>query len=179
MQIAHRTPDFGAAYGYDVCVENGKVASVMPVLKSGTTAMPAAARWEHFDHGADIGVRGFGSTPVEAFEQAAMALTAVVTDPGSVRLRQVRRLQCRGPDLESLFYEWLNAVIYEMSIGHILFGRFDVTINEDQLTAALTGETVVPERHQPAVEIKGATYTELRVARESGGRWYAQCVVDV
>jgi len=151
----------------------------MAETKSGTRVTPATARWEHFDHGADIGVRGFGSTPVEAFEQAAMALTAVVSDPGGVWLREVRRLQCKAPDLESLFYEWLNAVIYEMSIGHMLFGRFDVTINDGRLTAALTGETVVPERHEPAVEIKGATYTELRVAREPGGRWYAQCVVDV
>jgi len=36
-------------------------------------------RWEHFPHEADIGVRGFGATPAEAFEQAALALTAAVT----------------------------------------------------------------------------------------------------
>ncbi len=41
--------------------------------------------WEHFPHGADIGVRGFGATREEAFEQAALALTAVVTDPALVR----------------------------------------------------------------------------------------------
>ena len=27
--------------------------------------------WEHFDHGPDIGVRGFGATQAAAFEQAA------------------------------------------------------------------------------------------------------------
>ena len=37
------------------------------------------AGWEHFPHDADIGVRGWGATPAEAFEQAALALTAVVT----------------------------------------------------------------------------------------------------
>lgn len=35
-------------------------------------------RWEHFPHGADIGVRGFGPTMAAAFEQAALAMTAVV-----------------------------------------------------------------------------------------------------
>jgi len=40
--------------------------------------------WEHFDHGADIGVRGYGANPAEAFVQAALALTAVVTDPATV-----------------------------------------------------------------------------------------------
>ena len=36
-------------------------------------------RWEHFPHGSDVGVRGWGSTPAAAFEQAAVALTAAVT----------------------------------------------------------------------------------------------------
>jgi len=34
-------------------------------------------------------------------------------------------------------------------------------------------------RHRPAVEVKGATYTALRVAQEADGAWVAQCVVDV
>ena len=38
------------------------------------------AGWEHFPHDADVGVRGFGATAAEAFEQAALALTAVVTN---------------------------------------------------------------------------------------------------
>ena len=31
--------------------------------------------WEHLEHGADIGVRGFGAS-AESFEQAALALSA-------------------------------------------------------------------------------------------------------
>jgi tRNA nucleotidyltransferase (CCA-adding enzyme) len=34
-------------------------------------------------------------------------------------------------------------------------------------------------RHEPAVEVKGATYTDLFVGQNSGGAWVAQCVVDV
>ena len=41
---------------------------------------PRTTRWEHYEHGADIGVRGFGGTKAEAFEQAGLALTAVVCD---------------------------------------------------------------------------------------------------
>jgi SHS2 domain-containing protein len=138
-----------------------------------------SARWEHFDHGADIGVRGIGRTAAEAFEQVALALTAVVTNPAGVQLREVKRLQCEGPDLDGLLYEWLNAVIYEMSVEKLLFGHFDVTIDGGHLTAALSGESVDAGRHQPAVEIKGATYTELRVECQPDGRWCAQCIVDV
>jgi SHS2 domain-containing protein len=40
------------------------------------------------------------------------------------------------------------------------------------------GEPVEVERHAPAVEPKGATFTELKVSKEGGG-WIAQCVIDV
>lgn len=40
--------------------------------------------WEHFPHDADIGVRGVGTSKEEAFEQAALALTAVITNPENV-----------------------------------------------------------------------------------------------
>ncbi|TNF91131.1 MAG: archease, partial [Gammaproteobacteria bacterium] len=30
-----------------------------------------------------------------------------------------------------------------------------------------------------AVEIKGATFTELKVYRAENGEWVAQCVIDV
>lgn len=35
--------------------------------------------WEHFDHKADIGIRGVGTTLASAFEQAALAMSAVIT----------------------------------------------------------------------------------------------------
>ena len=59
-------------------------------------------RWEHFEHGADIGVRGFGASVAEAFEQAALALTAVVTDLTSVRPLERVEVHCEAPDNELL-----------------------------------------------------------------------------
>jgi len=35
-----------------------------------------AGHWEHFPHEADVGIRGFGATLAEAFEQAALAMSA-------------------------------------------------------------------------------------------------------
>ena len=136
------------------------------------------ARWELFPHEADMGVRGFGSTEAEAFEQAALAMTAVVTDVGTVEAREVVAIECEAPDRELLFAEWLNGVIYEMSVRKMLFARFTVQLDGERLHGQAWGERVDPARHHPAVEIKGATYTALRVARESG-EWIAQTVVDV
>jgi SHS2 domain-containing protein len=135
--------------------------------------------WEHFAHGADIGVRGIGPTLGEAFEQAAVALTAVIVDPARVSTLTAVDIGCEAPDMELLLVDWLNAVIYEMATRSMLFGRFDVRIVDRSMTAKAWGERVDRARHQPAVEVKGATYTGLSVAQRNDGAWVAQCVVDV
>lgn len=136
------------------------------------------ARWEHFPHGADVGVRGFGTTAAEAFEQGAQALTAVVTHAEVAPDVEVA-VNCEAPDLELLFVEWLNAIIYEMAVRNMLFSRFSAHIDGTRLDGTLSGEPVDVARHQPACEPKGATYTALRVAESPEGIWSAQCVVDV
>jgi protein archease len=136
------------------------------------------AAWEHFPHEADVGVRGFGATMAEAFEQAALALTGVVTHAEIKSVIPVE-VSCEAPDLELLFVDWLNAVIYEMAVRKMLFGRFAVTIENTRLNGTLWGEPIDVARHAPACEPKGATYTALRVGQNAGGLWSAGCVVDV
>jgi SHS2 domain-containing protein len=135
--------------------------------------------WETFAHDADIGVRGRGSTIEEAFARAAYAMTAVITNPKSVSPNETIEITCEASDNELLFADFLNAIIYEMATRKLLFGKFEVRITNGKLRAKLRGEKVDRAKHDPAVEIKGATYTELKVARESDGNWIAQCVIDV
>jgi SHS2 domain-containing protein len=142
------------------------------------TSMPHTG-WEHFYHMADIGVRGRGRTLAEAFEQVAMAMTAVITEPERIQPQQAIQISCTAPDQELLLVDWLNALVYEMATRKMLFSRFEVTLQEQQLTGRAWGEKIDIARHQPTVEIKGATYTELKVVQEADGSWVAQCVVDV
>jgi len=136
-------------------------------------------RWEHFEHDADVGVRGWGHTRAEAFEQAAVAMTAAITDPELVRPLMRVELSLPEDDEELLLTDWLNALVYEMDTRRMLFARFSVRIDRRRLTATAEGEAVDVKRHHPAVEAKGATLTELKVAQQPDGSWLAQCVVDV
>lgn len=138
----------------------------------------AGAGWEHFYHVADIGVRGYGASVEEAFAQTALALTAVIADPDTISPETLVAVKCEAPDRELLLVDWLNAIIYEMATRGMLFSRFAVRFAGDHLEGEAWGEAVEVARHRPAVEVKGATYTCLKVAEE-GGRWVAQCVVDV
>ncbi len=131
-------------------------------------------RYEHFPHGADIGVRGVGASPAEAFEQAALALTAVITEPKNVAAEESAEIHCEAPDLG-----FLNAIVYEMATRRMLFGRYRVQIDGGRLYAVADGERVDVTKHSPSVEVKGATFTCLRVEQLPEGSWLAQCVVDV
>jgi tRNA nucleotidyltransferase (CCA-adding enzyme) len=139
----------------------------------------ADSAFELFPHGADVGVRGTGDSLEAAFEGAARALTAAITDPDSVRPNEAVEIACSAPDNELLLVDWLNALVYEMATRDMLFRCYSVRISDGRLKATARGEAVDVARHAPAAEVKGATYTELRVRQDADGHWSAQCVVDV
>jgi tRNA nucleotidyltransferase (CCA-adding enzyme) len=135
--------------------------------------------WSHIEHDADIGLRARAPSRESLFETMGEALTAVVTDPASVRLERQLDIHCEAPDDALLLVDWLNALIYEMATRRMIFGSWRVKFDGHKLDARVAGETVNRARHRPVVEIKGATYTALSVEQDSSGNWHAQCVVDV
>ena len=140
-------------------------------------------KFELFKHGSDIGVRGRGSSLNTAFEQAALALTNVITAPILVKPLKERTIVIDAPNVDILLIDWLNAIIYEMATAKMLFSEYKLTIESREnglhLQANLKGENIDRARHQPAVEPKGATFAELKVEKLSEDHWQAQCIIDV
>jgi SHS2 domain-containing protein len=149
------------------------------MLRGDLVVFMAAARWELYSHPSDIGIRGIGPTREEAFAQAALALTAVLTEPQKVEPRQAVEIECREDDDELLFFCWLSALLYEMGTRAMLFSRFEVEAVEGGIRARAWGEPVDIARHEPAVEVKAATYADLKVEQNPDGNWIAQGIVDV
>jgi tRNA nucleotidyltransferase (CCA-adding enzyme) len=137
------------------------------------------SRWDHFEHQADIGVRAVAPSREALFEYLGEALTAVITDPGKVRAAETISVHCEAPDDALLLVDWLNALIYEMATRRMLFSEWHVQLRNQTLSARIRGEPVDRSRHQPVVEVKGATYTALSVEQDEDGTWHGQCVVDV
>jgi tRNA nucleotidyltransferase (CCA-adding enzyme) len=135
--------------------------------------------WEHYSHPADMGIRGFGSTREEAFAQAALAMTAIVLDPAKIDCRQAVEVVCEDDDDEMLFWHWLSELLSEMALHNMVFGRFELQAVNGGLKAIAWGEEVDKNKHEPAVEVKAATFAGLKVDHARDGTWMAQCVVDV
>lgn len=139
--------------------------------------------WEHFEHGADVGVRGRGNTAARAFEEAAQALFRLLSaDLEAIRPSLEERIVCEAANLDELLVAFLNELLFLFDSRRVVFGRFEVAIEElperVRLTGVARGEPFDPNRHEFTVLPKGATFTALEVARRDG-EWVAQCVVDV
>ena len=134
--------------------------------------------YETFEHEADIGIRGYGATVEESFGNAAIALYSVVVDVDAVKPAEKSDLTVSAPDIELLLVEWLNALLSLSDIAHLVFSKFDVKLEGTTLFGSAWGEVLDRERHEPKVEVKGATYHMLSVKKEEG-LYLAQCVVDV
>ena len=137
-----------------------------------------ARTYETFEHEADIGVRGFGSSLEAAFENAARAMYSVMVKIETVKPLERRVVTASATDRELLFVEWLNSLLSLSDIERMVFSTFEVAIEGDRLFGSAWGEKLDRERHEPNVEVKGATYHMLSVKKETD-RYVAQCVVDV
>jgi len=134
--------------------------------------------YETFEHEADIGIRGYGASLEEAFQNAATALFSVMADIGTINREEKRTITVTAPDRELLLVEWLNALLALADIEHMVFAGFEVRIDGNSLCGSAWGEKLDRIRHELKVEVKAATYHMLSV-QERDGAYVAQCVVDV
>lgn len=121
--------------------------------------------YELIDHTADIGVKAFGKTISEAFENAAKAMFAIITDKSEIESIGQYNIELSAPDLEQLLVDWLSELLYLNSARNLVFGWFKVEIDEKQkkLTAKVFGEKFNLKNHKIGAEIKAVTYHMLEV----------------
>lgn len=137
--------------------------------------------YENFEHEADVGVRGIALTLEEAFEEGAKAMFNVEVDVKKVKPAKKISVKCEASNIEELFVEWLNALLSQASLHELVFSSFKVKIIKNKamkLKGEAFGEKFQPKKHNIKDEVKGATYSQLKVYQDKG-KWIAQCIVDV
>ncbi len=136
--------------------------------------------YETFEHGADVGIRGWGPSLGEAFAQGARAMFSLMGENiGQVVPKRSVEIEVSSTDAEFLFLAWLNRLLAESDLHGLLFSHFAVAFPaQGKLEATASGEAFAQVASARGVEVKGATFTELKVF-EQDGTWFAQCVVDV
>lgn len=134
--------------------------------------------YKYFDHKADIGIVGIGASLEEAFQEAAKAMFNVMFDIKKVDIKKKIEISCDAANEEELLVEWLNRLLAEATINNMVFSEFSVKIRNNTLTGTARGEAINFKKHKVKIEVKAATYSQLKIMKEKN-KIIAQCVVDV
>jgi SHS2 domain-containing protein len=137
----------------------------------------ATRRFGYFDHDADTGVIGHGATLAEAFEQVAEATFALMCDTGAVQPAERIDVEFTEADPELALVTWLNLLLAHANAQGLALGRFALVQDGAAWRGSARGERWHPGLER-GTQVKGATLTALKVARDGDG-WEARCVVDL
>ena len=119
--------------------------------------------YELVEHTADVGIKAYGKTLSEAFEHAAQGMFDIITDESTIESVGQYTIELEAPDLEQLLVDWLSKLLFLNGAEDLVFGKFQVTLNGNRLTASVYGEKYDIKKHRMGVEIKAVTYHMLQV----------------
>ena len=150
-----------------------KCLALQPAMSLGHRFLPDVAL-------ADIAFEATSSTVSGLFESCALAVTDIMVDPRTVRLKVERRFELKAETLDRLLYDFLTELIVVKDVDSLLFGRYVVKVSADgrSLTARAKGEPIDREKHRLRNDVKAVTMHMFGV-RHVGRTWKATIVLDI
>lgn len=139
---------------------------------------------ETLDHTADMGIQGWGRTPVEAFEEIAAAMFELMVDAHGITASRRVSVAVEGIDLTELLLEFLNALLSKADVSGTVFLKAIVSTLEKRegawiVEAVAEGVSLEEAQDRLLVEVKAATYYGASVKENEAGAWVTRCVVDL
>ncbi|OYT58123.1 MAG: archease [Candidatus Aenigmatarchaeota archaeon] len=137
-------------------------------------------RYEFLDIAtADRAFAAFGNTLEQAFANAALAMTEIITDTSKINKKMERKIHVEAQDDKALLYDWLSEILFIFDTEHVVFGEFVVTITHADskwiLDAVARGEVLA--RHEIRGEVKAITYHKMEIKKTDDG-YRVQVIVD-
>ena len=136
-------------------------------------------RYEQFPHTADIGVRAYGKSLKELFENAAFAMFDILADLEGITDDLTEKFDLKAANPEELLIAWLDELLYRFYTKQIILSEFNIEEMTDQfLKATSYGRSVMANRNRLKTEIKAATYADLAIKKTADG-YSVEIIFDV
>ncbi len=136
-------------------------------------------QYKFINHTADLGIKVWGKSRENLFENAAWSMFDIMADLSKVEARDLIKVRIGQENIEELLADWLRDLLYRFTGEGYLLKDFKVKkINSQGLEAEVKGERLDLSRHSLKREIKAVTYHELEVKKTPKG-WEAQVIFDI
>ena len=135
--------------------------------------------YESIEHTADVGIRAFGPTLKDLFQNAGKAFFNIITELEMVDLFEEKNIVIENKGKERLLVSWLSEFLYLFEVDGWLFRRCEIlSLDENRVEAICLGEKFDPKRHPIKTEIKGVTHHQLLIQKVHG-LWEATIILDI
>ena len=136
-------------------------------------------RYEQFPHTADIGVRAYGKSLKELFENAAFAMFDILADLEGITDDLTEKFNLEAANPEELLVAWLDELLYRFYTKQIILSEFNIEEMTDvSLKGTAYGRSVMANRNRLKTEIKAATYADLAI-KKLGDSYSVEIIFDV
>ena len=145
-------------------------------------------KYEFLDHTSEAKFRAYGDNLEEAFENAALALTSLMSDPDKVPSKIKKQITVSAEDEKALLYDFLEELIVLKDSDAFFIHDCAVTIAHPQspssqleLRAVFRGASGTA--YATGADVKAMTYGDMLIEKQKDekkkDRWMLQVVVDV
>jgi SHS2 domain-containing protein len=121
--------------------------------------------YETLPHTADVRIRVTASGLEQLFSETARAMCDIMA-PGCVPGRITREVVVQAEDPVGLLHDFLSELLYLFDAEGLLLCDCRVTLREGEISALCQGELFSREKHAGGAEIKGVSYSGLRIYKE-------------
>ena len=135
--------------------------------------------YEIIEHTADVGIKAFGKSLAEAFENIAKAMFDIITDKSEIESVGQYDIKLEAPDLEQLLVDWLSELLFLNTSQNLVFGFFKVELDDKkkQLIGHVFGDKYSISKYKVGVEVKAVTYHILEVRNKKP--YHVQVLFDI
>ncbi len=124
-------------------------------------------KFEFIRHTADVGVKVYGNTITELFENSGKALFEIM-DCTCEDIKLQEDISVEGDSLEELLVGFLNELIYLSEIKNLKGEEFKIKIERINSSFRLKGEIRGKKIKSVEREVKAATYHNLKIKKDKG-----------
>jgi SHS2 domain-containing protein len=122
------------------------------------------------EHTADVTLVASGESFAEALSEAAVGLSAVMTDE-QVAAKHAYPVRLVAESREALLFDFLAHMVFLLDTEALFVARADLVVREEAGEWVLSGEVVgdVASNYEHSGDVKAPTYNRLEVVDEEGG----------
>ena len=136
-------------------------------------------RFEIVDHTADIGIKAYGGTLKELFENTALGMFNIIADLEGIKPSTEIKVEAEAIDKEELLIAWLEELLYNFYTKNIILSEFNIMeLTDTRLTAKAKGRFIGENRNRLKSEIKAATRHGLRIDKKNE-KYEVEIIFDV